>query len=496
LIAAAVTPASTVFTGFVVIARDAFVYQALWRAGWHGAWLFHPLYSSESQPGVLIYAWYLWTGHLVGFLPAAWLYHAARLAAGGAALAAIFRLAATLYRPAALRWWAFLLAVLGGGVGVLLPHPIVLGPLTLTPTETSVAGTGVAEIVSMAPHLAWATALLCWVFYCALRQQREASVRGLVAGISAWVGLELIYPQLAVLAGASLLAFGLVRGSGRVLRFTLLGGAAVAPYLGYLLLVEWRTPQALIGVGATAQVPFHFDVGDPVGFVVISHLGASVLIAIAAVRRRIRGDLLLPAAWILLMTLFMFAPGLRAVMGRAYLASSIPFGLLGAAGLAAGLRLVRSIAWRRRALALVLAVSCFYGIFSLVEPYAIAIGRMDPRAEYEPAGEAAVLAWLAPRSHPDDVVLSTYLAGLFIPAQTNARAYVGHPDQTVDVKAKSDAALAFFTSWDQAARGRFLSASGVDFVLATGDDSARLRGDPRLRELTRSDDAVLYRVLP
>jgi hypothetical protein len=157
---------------------------------------------------------------------------------------------------------------------------------------------------------------------------------------------------------------------------------------------------------------------------------------------------------------------------------------------------VRSILGRRRALSLALAVSCFYGIFTLVEPYAIGLGRLDPRAEYEPAGEAAVLAWLAPRSHPDDVVLSTYLAGIFIPAQTNARAYVGHPDQTVDVKAKSDAALAFFTSWDQAARTRFLTTTGVDYVLAIGDDSVRLRGDPRLRELTRSDEAVLYRVLP
>src|SRR5438552_13000011 len=39
------TPADRVFSGYVVIARDAFVYQALWRSGWQGAFAFHPLYS-------------------------------------------------------------------------------------------------------------------------------------------------------------------------------------------------------------------------------------------------------------------------------------------------------------------------------------------------------------------------------------------------------------------------------------------------------------------
>ncbi|MEA2668035.1 MAG: hypothetical protein QOJ33_969, partial [Chloroflexota bacterium] len=42
LVAAFATPRTSVFSGYVVIARDAFVYQAMWRDGWQGAWLFHP----------------------------------------------------------------------------------------------------------------------------------------------------------------------------------------------------------------------------------------------------------------------------------------------------------------------------------------------------------------------------------------------------------------------------------------------------------------------
>src|SRR5207249_11571014 len=127
-----------------------------------------------------------------------------------------------------------------------------------------------------------------------------------------------------------------------------LAAAAAAPCLVCLAWAGHRAPAAFVGVGATAQVPFHFDVGDPLGFLVFSHLVASGLILAAIAARRIRGDLLLPAAWILLMTAFMFLPGVRTVVGRSYLASSIPFGLLAAAGLLPLLRRLPAGAWRRR----------------------------------------------------------------------------------------------------------------------------------------------------
>src|ERR1700738_1728938 len=64
LLAALRAPSGSVFPGYVVIARDAYVYQSIWRAGWHGAWLFHPSYTAESLPGILLYPWYLWPAHL------------------------------------------------------------------------------------------------------------------------------------------------------------------------------------------------------------------------------------------------------------------------------------------------------------------------------------------------------------------------------------------------------------------------------------------------
>jgi len=491
LLAAIRTPAGSVSVGYVVIARDAEVYQALWRAGWQGAWLFHTPYSSEPLPGILLYPWYLWPAHLLGWAAGPWLYHLSRLAAGGALLSSVWLLTAELFRPRLLRRWAFALCVLGGGIGVVLPHQLRLGPLVTRATEMASPGSSVADLVSMAPHLPWAMALLCWTMVVALRVRHRVS-RGLVAsGLAATIGLQLIYPQLALLAAGVVLAWALARHRRRGAWFALAAGAVQLPYLAYLLWVWMTAPDALRVIRPA------LDVGDPFGFLVLSHLAATGLIAVAIWRRRLRGDLLLPAFWIAGMTIFMFAPGISGVLGRTFLASSVPFGLCAAPGLLVVVRAVRTIAWRRRLLLITVAASSLYGLFSIAQPFWIAALRLDPRAEYESQAEAALLARMAPHVSSNDVVLTTYLDGIFVPAQSAARAFNGHPEMTIDAGHKADEALAFFTRWSADERTAFLQANHVDYVLATDAVYVeRLRGDARLSLLDQEGGAALFRVQP
>src|SRR5439155_4685163 len=107
-------------------------------------------------------------------------------------------------------------------------------------------------------------------------------------------------------------------------------------------------------------------------------------------------------------------------------------GLSAAPGLHVVHRRLRDVGWRRRVLALTLAGSSLYGIVSLAQPYWIAAFRLDRYAEYESGAEAALLARLAPHVSARDVVLTTYLDGIFVPAQTDARAFNGHPEMTID----------------------------------------------------------------
>jgi hypothetical protein len=193
----------------------------------------------------------------------------------------------------------------------------------------------------------------------------------------------------------------------------------------------------------------------------------------------------------------MFVPGISGTLGRSFMASSVPFGLCAAPGLLVLLRRVRAISWRRRVLVLTLAASSFYGIFSLAQPYWIAAFRLDPYAEYESNGEAALLARLAPHVSARDVVLTTYLDGIFVPAQTDARAFDGHPEMTIDALRKSNEALAFFGKWSATRRAAFLRANNIDYVLTTdGAFAARLAADPALQMIDLEGSAALFRVRP
>jgi hypothetical protein len=490
LVAALATPPASLFSGYVVIARDAFVYQAMWRDGWHGAWLFHPAFTSESMPGIFLYPWYLWPAHLAGWAGGPWLYHIARLAAAAALLVAVWLLVAELFRPRLLRRWAFVLCALGGGVGVLLPRDVHLGPWITHATEMSSPGSSVADLISMAPHLPWALALMCWTMVVALRLRRRAGRWLPASGVLAVVGLQLIYPQLALLTVAAIGSWSLLRRHRRAFWFAAASVLLQLPYLAYLFWV-WQTAPAALRVIRPA-----LDVGDPFGFLVLSHLVASSLIVVALWRRRLRGDLLLPALWIAGMTVFMFAPGISGTLGRSFMASSVPFGLCAAPGLLALLRLVRRRPWRRRVLTLMLAASSLFGLFSLAQPYWIAAFRLDPYAEYESRDEAVLLARLAPQVSRRDIVLTTYLDGIFVPAQTDARAFGGHPDMTIDAARKSAEVLAFFTSWNAAERAEFLRVNHIGYLLTTSTlYRDRLVDDAALRMLDRQGSAALFQVV-
>jgi hypothetical protein len=85
---------------------------------------------------------------------------------------------------------------------------------------------------------------------------------------------------------------------------------------------------------------------------------------------------------------------------------------------------------------------------------------------YRDAAEIAALDWLSGRAEPDDVVLTSYETGNYLPARVWARVFVGHGPETVEFDQKKSLAARFFSSTraDDEWRCQFLKQYGIDYV--------------------------------
>jgi hypothetical protein len=91
-------------------------------------------------------------------------------------------------------------------------------------------------------------------------------------------------------------------------------------------------------------------------------------------------------------------------------------------------------------------------------------GRSEP--VYRDAAEIAALDWLSGRVESDNVVLTSYETGNYLPARVWARVFVGHGPETVDFAQKKSQAARFFsnTRADGEWRRQFLEEYGIDYV--------------------------------
>ena len=85
---------------------------------------------------------------------------------------------------------------------------------------------------------------------------------------------------------------------------------------------------------------------------------------------------------------------------------------------------------------------------------------------YRDAAEIAALDWLSGQVEPDDVVLTSYETGNYLPARVWARVFVGHGPETVDFDRKKSQVARFFCSTraDDEWRRQFLEEYGIDYV--------------------------------
>lgn len=465
------------FSGVLMAREDAYSYLAKMRLGAGGEWLFQDLYAIQPHPKVPLFEVYLLLGHIaapggdaqVPLSALAVTFALARVVFGCVLLVVLYRLIALFVEDLALRRTAWILIVLGGGLGWLMlllsgeALPYGSAPLDLYMGE---ANTIVPLLVY--PHALLARAALLGGVWCLARADERTEWRWAGAAGLCWLVATFGVPFDILVAG------GIVGGwiVARWLitrrfprRLTLMGLAAGIP--GSALTV---ITLAMIGADST-YASWNAQNRLPLPHVLhlLSAFGPQTGLAIPAVialwrEKTARADLLI--GWAVmspLMTLIPLPFQLRLIEGFA-----IPAGILAVLGLhqlAAGrARLGATIAL----FALVLPTSLFLiagGTASALGGF----GRLD-------RDRFAMLEWLRTDAERGSIVLSSGETGVTVPAAAPLRAVLGHGFETPDYAGVKKSATSFYQS--EMSKDEAMAWLGVHHVryVVVGPDEAHLAG--------------------
>jgi hypothetical protein len=452
-------------------ARDGDSYVAKTMEGVEGHWVYHDPYTSEHAPPGLVFMPYILLGQLdrvLGF-PVPLLLHLARLLLAGALLAAVYILVAEVFVDKAPRRLAFLLTLLGGGLGFLaIGHAEILGYHYVS-LDTVVSGATGIDTLNLAPHILLASLGSTWAAILWIRQQRHATTARALGGL-VWVLLiSTAYPQLAAMWGVVGVVAWAVRPNRSSLVMAVAWIAGATPYVLYGLYLKATNP-----VFTNWPPAGDIDVGDALSFLVWAHvvmLPAALTAVVALWHRRRQpaagdGGLGLMAAWVGVCVVMMYLPGLPAIMHRLYYASFVPFGVLAAAGLWTWVGGARTSSLRRRILVYGTAAMCLTALETVAEGFTIPLQHRNDLALYFPVDEAATLTSLRslePRGGA--VVMNSYSSGLFVPAISGQITYIGFPFETLDLARKQANTVTFYRTGDATELRKQAAALGLDYVL-------------------------------
>ncbi len=510
------------FGGFVYGVEDGYSYLAKMRQGAEGGWLFHIAYTSEPHPGTFFFPFHLLLGKLASLLPGpdltarmVWTYHGARLILGMFLLLTTYRFLAAFTSDVRVRRLAFSLVTFGGGLGwllILFGYENWLGsfPLDLILPE------GFAFLVLFAfPHIALAQSLLLWGALFLLRTwgvgaEGWGAVCGsrfacaVLAGLS-WLLMGLVVPFYVLVAwavtGAVWLALALRRviahwGRIRLLLRSLpwqeaglaaLAGLFTLPVVIYSAWVFLSDP-----VYATWSAQNLILSPSPLHY--LAAYGVLLVLAGFAAPRawRDKGPGWVALAWVAVVPLLVYLP--FNLQRRLVAGVQVPLSLLAAQGLF-GLRLRG--AWLRAAAGGLLIVLSLTNGLLVGESCVMLLGR--PASVFRHVDEVAALDWLGGRAAPDDVILSAYETGNYLPARVMARSFIGHGPETVHLTAKRALVARFFDpAVSDGWRRDMLAEYGVDWIFWGPAERALGHFDPRtvlwLEPLYQGDGYTILRV--
>jgi hypothetical protein len=468
-----------VFGGFAFAIEDGYSYLSKMKQGADGLWLFQLPYTSEAHTPAIFYLFYLLLGKLsvlTGFSTPL-VFHLARLLFDAILLAVLYRFLAcfTAWRP--VRRIAFLLVIFSGGLGWLL---ILLGQvnwLDSAPIDLISPEAYTFLVLYGFPHLALARTLMLLGLIALWNNPHARILNAVLAGIC-WFVMGLLVPFYVAVAGAIVLA-GLIaealasrRLAWRTIGLAALAGLIAAPPLIYTFVLVALDP--IWGVWADQLVilsphPLHYLLGYAL-------VGLLAAVGIAKTWKRHVVDPRL-IGWLIAVPFLIYAPFNS--QRRLIESWQVPLAFGAAIGLVVVVlpawsrsRLVKRLTQQRRytvhglrswLLAGLLLLSATTWALLLAEQTARIITRVE--LGFRNGAELAALRWLDERVTYNDVILSSYNMGNFLPALVGAKAFLGHGPETAYSDDKRELVRQFYAAGTQDAwRREFLRQWPITYV--------------------------------
>jgi hypothetical protein len=512
-----IADADRVFMGIVMNVPDTAQYFSWARESQHSILIENKL---TSEQGAAVYFNLLWliVGRLASALGLGVAEATQLLRPIGAAvyIGATFWFIGLVTRTRLERWTAFLVAVLGGGLGWLLVLGKQFNGVLSAPLDLYVTEPNTFLSVMAFPHQALAGGLQVLALgLAALAFERNSMRLGLSAGLVALaLGVQHGYDLLIVYAVVGVTGLLLaVRGAGW-LKITWLGmlicgpAAPAALYLFILTRLSpiWRGVLAQYGnAGVYTPTPPHLLIlmGIPlvvvlagIPLLVVRRSGVWSWLSTANPR-----DLLV-WTWLVVGAALVYIPTdfqikmlagwqipLAVVATWLLLNRAVP--ALDRSGLLPRSRTQQLVAIGF--VLIVLPVNLYLLAWRFVD-----LGRRDYPYFLQP-GEVAAMGWLASNASPHDVVMSSITLGQYVPELSGNNAFLAHWAETLDFYTKVRLVSAVFDArTSDAEREAILDQYNVAYLLYGGEERRLGSYDPSASTyLTRVDvsgDVEIYQV--
>jgi hypothetical protein len=483
------------FTGAIYDQQDYAVHLAAMHYGEQGGWGYQMRFTSETQPVTFLKTFYVILGHFGGWLqiPAAGLYQAARLGFGLLACLSIYRLMTRVFPSIKQRRLAFLLTMLGAGMGWFQVFSGLVSA-QVAPVDLWLSDAYPLFSIDLFPHFSATIAALAIAITAFLDQTVRPRWRNIAVIAACAILVQIVNPIafiLADLAMAGILVFFFWRNHRVDIPLALgLGLIAVIqiPLALYSFFLLTRDPVWSIFTAQNATpspAPFHYLFGFGLFW------PFAIWGAVSAFRTR--SDTGWAAIWVIGAFGLAYLP--VAIQRRFLLAITLPLAIL------ATPNLLRFSGWLRARLRLGANTGAYLviGLASISTFLLIGILTLNvlkrTSPQFEPTKLVQAVDWLGKNGASEDVVLASEPTSLLVAIRTPLRLYSGHTMETLHYLEKVQA-LQRFSRAEQPSG--WLGSQGITWVVFGPHelDWQVAATDPSGMEIAYRNDLVrIYQVL-